>query len=375
MRTDLSTTAPRPHHQDNCPALWNEADTRRLGLAATSGLYGRAQVAEGSRCCFRVTRGTVNAGREADFIGVCREQVGDIARAPGLVVFMAGYRRVGGADQFILATTWETEEDAQRSAGPKDRPLAVDRLEGIATVEHVDHYKVLDPSFRGIVDAPGGVIRFTSGKVARRFRQKMLTWLQNPPRSRAQDIQRLMLGWAVGERDGPDDDSIEVAAVSAWPSPLVIEAVADQGRTSEPLYAEVDQFASDFHVEQYRAISLELPDSMSDIGSRRVVAAQFPTHDAATMAASELASTVIVARDAQISVAPLGAPGTASDVRSFVLVARVAINEYARAERLISDNGGEVILSQPDRGAAPLDAADGMVDAPHSLAPDLSPAS
>lgn len=323
----------------------------------------------------RVIRGTVNAGRENDFAAVCRDQVADLGRSPGLLAFISGYRRVDGFDQFIVASSWESEEQARHALGEVASPIANDLLAGVAEVDKVDVYEVIGPAFRGIVDAPGGVVRFTSGSVATDNRARMLAWLNNPPRDRAKDIQHLMLGWAIGQRAGPKADSIEVVAVSAWPSPLVIEAIADPGRTGAPLYAEIDDFAADFHVEVYRAIGLELPDAMSDLGSRRVLAARFRARDAADAAANALSSAVTRPREAQISVAPLGAPGEATNDGSYVLVARVAINEYAGAERLISDNGGEVILAQRETIVEPEGGgAEAISVAAENLAPGVSPA-
>ena len=106
-----------------------------------------------------------------------------------------------------------------------------------------------------MVDAPGGILRFSTGRVSNSDRDGLLAWLRNPPRDRVQDIQRLMLGWAMGERPAPDGESIEIVAVTAWPSPLVIEAIADPGRPGAPLYSEIEDFATDFHVDQYRGSS------------------------------------------------------------------------------------------------------------------------
>jgi len=324
----------------------------------------------------RVIRGTVSAGRENDLVAVCRQQVADLGRAPGLTAFISGYRRIDGVDRFILASTWASDEQANHAAGSVESPYAAERLAGIATIETVDAYQVIEPAFSGIVDAPGGVVRFTSGRVANANRAGLLSWLHNPKHDRSKDIQQLLLGWAVGERPTPDGRAVEVVAVSAWPSPLVIEAIADPGRAGSPLYAAVDEFASDFHVETYRAIGLELPDEMADIGTRRVIAARFRGREAADAAAKTLSATLARPREAQISVAPLGAPGQAANDGSYVLVARVAINEYSRAERLISDNGGEVILAQRETivgregGGAETIAA-----APPTVAPGLSGAS
>ena len=101
---------------------------------------------------------------------------------------------------------------------------------------------------------------------------------------------------------------IEIVAVTAWPSPLVIEAIADPGRPGSPLYSEIEDFATDFHVDQYRALELDLPDDMADIGSRRVLAARFTTRSSVDAAAVSLRAFVASSLGAQVSVAPLGDP-------------------------------------------------------------------
>jgi len=326
----------------------------------------------------RSIRGTVVAGRETDFVAACRQQVAERGRAQGLVSFFAGYRRIEGLDRFVLAAVWDTEADAVQSAGDAQTPTVVDILDGIAHIESFDVYSTILPPFRGIVDAPGGVVRVTTARVSFDARERMLSWLRNPSRGRTANVQRLMLGWALGERQLPDEDAMEVLAVSAWPSPLVIEAIADPGRKGEPIYTDVDEFASDSHVEQFQAIGLELPDVMSDLGSRRVICARFGTREAADDAAAALTAAVASPGEANISVAPLGAPGTASDVRAFIVVARVAINEYVRAERLIADRDGEVILAQAEERATLEHAAGGGLEpasfAPQTLSPRYSPA-
>ena len=236
----------------------------------------------------RVTRGVVAAGREAEFAAICRRQVSDLGRAPGLAAFLSGYRRIDGTDQYILAATWDSEDAAVQAAGAQDKPKVVERLDGVASVDSFEVYDLIEPAFRGMVDAPGGVVRFSTGRVSIAGRARFLAWLRNPPRDKAQQIQRLMLGWAIGERHAPDGESVEVVAVSAWPSPLVIEAIADPGRQGAPLYAEMDEFAIDFHVDQYRALALDLPDDMADIGSRRVIAARFAARSAAEATAASL---------------------------------------------------------------------------------------
>jgi hypothetical protein len=299
----------------------------------------------------RVIRGVVDAGREADFVAACRQQVADGARAPGLAAFFPGYRRVAGADRFLLASTWDTEEDAVRVAGDVRQSRASEVLAGIASIESIDVYSVLEPAFRGIVDAPGGVIRVTTARVPNERRPQMSDFLNGRSRDRERSVERLVLGWCLAERT-IDDEATEVIAVSAWPSPLVIEAVSEAGRSGAPLTSDVDSFASGARVEQFRAVSLELPDELSDVGSRRLIAARFATRETAEGAAGALGEAFPSARDTEMSVAPLGKPGTAADDRSFVLVARVSSREYASAERLIGDHGGDVILSQTETGLA-----------------------
>ncbi len=298
----------------------------------------------------RITRGTVASGRESDFIAICRQQVVDFGRAPGLVTFLSGYRRIKGADEYLLAATWESEDDASRTVCGGTKPTIVERLAGVASVESFDVYTVIGPPFRGIVDVPGGVVRFSSGLMPNSSRSRMQWWLKNMPRGRTQDIQRLLLGWAVGERPAREADSTEVVAISAWPSQVVIESIAEPGDgPSAPLFSEIEDFISAFRTEQFRALDLDLPDALADIGLRRVVAARFDTRAGADAAAEALNAIVASPDDAQMSVAPLGASSARSSEGSFVLVARIATTDYARAERLIADQGGDVILSRSEK--------------------------
>ena len=318
-------------------------------------------------------RGTVAAGRDGEFVEICRRQVAGYGRASGLNAFIAGYRRVDGHDNFVLVSTWDSQSDAVRVAGDESNPTAANVLAGNATVEGVDVYDVIEPVFTGIVDAPGGVVRLSHARVAASDHARMLAFLRSPPRDRSVHMQRLMLGWAIGQRRVDGTDAFDIVAVTAWPSALVIEAVAESNRLSDPIYPDVDLFATDFRTEQFRAIGLELPDEMADIGSRRVIAARFDAAERAALAAQALRSAVAAPDAANISVAPLGAPGTASDVGSFILVARVAINEYSRAERLIGDHGGDVILSQIERVLSADAAAADEQAARADFAPGLLP--
>ena len=305
----------------------------------------------------RIIQGTVRSGRESDFVALCRRQVADLGRSPGLLTFMAGYRRVTGVDRFILAATWESEAAAVAAAGEHDRPTAADVMSEIADVESVELYDVIPPAFTGIVDAPGGIIRVTRTRVTRDGRVEPLDWLSRQRRRGRDDTQRLLLGWALGQRRASHGDGIDIVAVSAWPSPLVIESIADPGRHGTSLYSALDEVAPAATSEQFRAIGLDLPDELADLGSRRIIAARFETRRGADDAQCELVAALALDSGAQLTVAPLGAPGRDSDAGGFVLVARVALRDYGRAERLIADLGGDVILSQPDVASDPATLA------------------
>src|SRR4051794_809429 len=226
---------------------------------------------ESARMLLRLIRGDVAAGREADFVDVCRRQAIGRARAPGLVSFFAGYQRVDGHDRFVMAAVWDTEADAVNAGGEPNQPAVVEILAGVATVDSFDVYTVVDPAFRGIVDAPGGVVRITTARASAESGDAMFRWLAGQPRGRAGMAQRLLLGWALGRREVVGADEVEIVAVSAWPSPLVIEAVADPGRTGAPIFADIDQFNANVVVEQYQALAFDLPDALSDAASRRVI--------------------------------------------------------------------------------------------------------
>src|SRR4051794_14132636 len=322
----------------------------------------------------RLIRGNVAAGREADFVAMCRQQAIDRARAQGLVSFFTGYQPAAGHDKFVMAAVWESEADAVNAGGDAHQPAIVAIFDGVARVESFDVYDIIEPAFRGVIDAPGGVVRVTTARVSGAGLEHLMHWLVGQPRGRASMTQRLLLGWALGQRPVAGSDEIEVVAVSAWPSPLVIEAIAEPGRTGATLYADMDRFTDNVHVEHYRAVALELPDALSDVGSRRVIAARFDTREAADATAAGLKAAVASPHDANISVAPLGAPGAPPDVRSFIVVARVSISEYARAERLIAQLSGEIILSQPDTTEKVATKSSDESFPALSPAPGLSPA-
>jgi len=322
----------------------------------------------------RLIRGNVAAGREADFVAMCRQQAIDRARAQGLVSFFTGYQPAAGHDKFVMAAVWDSEADAVQAGGDAHQPAIVAIFDGVATVESFDVYDIIEPAFRGVVDAPGGVVRVTTARVSSGGLKELLHWLVAQPRGRASTTQRLLLGWALAQRQLGDSEEIEVVAVTAWPSPLVIEAVAEPGRTGATLYADIDRFTDDVRVEQYRAVALELPDALSDVGSRRVIAARFDSGGAADAAAAGLHAALGSPQEANISVAPLGAPGAPADALSFIVVARVSISEYARAERLIAQLSGEVILSQPDTTEKVATKSSDESFPALSPAPGLSPA-
>jgi hypothetical protein len=270
----------------------------------------------------RVIRGRVATGRESEFLDICRRQVAERGRAPGLVAFFPGYRRVGGTEQFLLAATWQSDDDAVRSAGPAQNPSVVSVLGEVATVDSFEQFEVVGPTFSGLVDAPGGVVRLTSAFIKPGRRDDLYAWLAGRNRTATSQAQRLLLGWAIGERSL--GERRQVISVSVWPSPLVIEALSEPGREGTSLFSAADEFVEETAAEQYQAISLELPHELADIGARRILAARFATREPADQASLALVNSIRSAAEVPISIAPLGAPGTARDVQSWILVARVS---------------------------------------------------
>jgi hypothetical protein len=260
-----------------------------------------------------------------------------------LLGFMAGYQRIDGIDRFVLASTWSTEEDERRVAGAPDRPKSAEVMSGIAEIDSVDHYTLLKPVFEGILDVPGAVLRVTGAKLLPGKREALFAELFS---SRRQMRQEMILAWALGEREV--DGTTEMMAISAWPSPLVIEALAEGGQAGTPLFAAFAEFVVEPTLESYQAIELQLPDSLADLGARRVIAARFDSRSAAELAQAAL-TEVESAAESPSSVAPLGSPGRAAIDGQHVLVARVGMLDAARAERLIADHGGEVILASNER--------------------------
>ena len=292
----------------------------------------------------RVVRGRVLQDKEADFVERCRAQVADGGRAPGLLAFMAGYRRVEGRDQFVLVSTWSSAEDAARTAEEGGKPRAAAVLSGLAEIDSVDRYDLLQPTVEGILDAPGAVLRVTTATIVPGRRDDMFRWLAE--RRRKLGAEQFILLWAIGERSVGGKQ--QVVAVSAWASPLVIEAITDPGRAGKSLFAAADEFVSDTLVEQYNAIELRLPEQLADLGSRRLIAARFASIELAGSARRALSSRVESASETPISLAPLGSPGRAPD-QEHLLVARVSVADYVPAERIIVDHAGEILLASTER--------------------------
>src|SRR5687767_7515825 len=113
----------------------------------------------------RVVRGRVEPGRSSEFIDICRWQVAQGARTPGLLTFMGGYRRVEGIDEFVLASAWESQAAAELATGVDTNLRAAVNLRDVATIDSLDQYDLLPPLFRGILDAPGAVLRVTQARI------------------------------------------------------------------------------------------------------------------------------------------------------------------------------------------------------------------
>jgi hypothetical protein len=256
---------------------------------------------------------------------------------------MAGYQRIGGIDRFVLASSWSSEEDERRVAGAPEEPKSAAVMSGVGFIDTVERYTLLEPVFEGMLDAPGAVLRLTTATLRPGQREPLLAELF----SRRREMRReMILAWALGERER--DGKVELMAISAWPSQLVVEAISEPGRAGTLLFAAFDEFVTDTTLESYQAIELQLPESLADLGTRRVLAARFDSRSAAEDAQAAL-KRIDSAGDSPVSVAPLGSPGRAPIDGQHVLVARVGMLDAARAERLIADHGGEVILASNER--------------------------
>jgi quinol monooxygenase YgiN len=296
----------------------------------------------------RLVRGRVHDGRTSEFVDVCRRQVAEGARSPGLLTFMGGYRRVAGADEFVFVSAWESESSAAEATGGADSPKTATNLKDIASVDSVERYLLRPPIFRGMLDAPGAVLRVTKARVRPGKRDALFEWLEQSEREFK--TTRLLLGWTLGER--LVDGEYEVSAVSAWPSPLVIESIAEPGRADTTLFAAVEEFITDASLVQYQSIELQLPRGLADVGSRRLLAARFDSESAANLAREALTIAAESSNEAGISIARLASDvglALAAGTDRHVLVARTSLSDYPQAERLIADYGGQVILAADEK--------------------------
>ena len=290
-------------------------------------------------------RGRIHEGKHNAFTALCRAQTVAGARSPGLMSFMGGYRRIGRGDDYVLASTWESASAAAPVVTTEDgRPKVETNLREAATVDSIEQYELHPPVFRGILDAPGAVLRVVRATIKDGRRDDLYGWVETNERQLR--TTRLLLGWAMADR--LVDGRHEVIAISAWPSPLMIEAVADPGRTRTALFAAVEEFVTDIHVEQYQSLEVDLPQRFSDVASRRVLVARFLSEAAAHDARDALAEIAMSAQDAGISVARL-ASAAPEDMDSHVVVARVSHADWNVAERLIVDGNGQIIHAADER--------------------------
>ena len=322
-----------------------------LRLEPMSAGILRRQVTKGSYSAviLRVIRGHVLGDRESEFVAICRRQAAGSGRAPGLVGFLPGYRRVEGADRFLLASTWRSEEDMRRTAGETAHPNAVDNLRGVAEIDTVDVYELREPVYEGLLDTPGAVLRVTLATVREGRLEQMLR--EGAVRLRQLVDENLLLAWMVGVREV--GSRLELVAISAWPSPLVIEALNEPGQLMA-MFAASNNLVTDVQIEHFQAIELQLPDEMSDISTRRVVAARFGSLGEAHAARDALLAIITPAADpgeAPVIVAPLGTASRTAEASDQLLVARVEVVEYGRVERLIADHGGQLLLAENERPA------------------------
>lgn len=287
----------------------------------------------------RVVRGRILDGKRPEFMDVCRSQVAGGARSVGLLSFMGGFRRVDEGNDFILASTWESDAAAAPVVGADDaHPNVASNLRDIAVVDHLDRYTVRPPVFRGILDAPGAVIRVVHATIREGRRDDLYRWLYQ--KEREIRGRRMVLGWAMGDR--PTDGRHEVIGITAWPSPLTIEAVAEPGRTGTAIFAAVEEFVTDITLQQYQSLELDLPHRLSNVAGRRVLVARFGSESAANQARDALADTAKSAAESGISVARAASAGL-EEGDSHLIVARVSHAEWLDVERVIVDNDGQII--------------------------------
>lgn len=312
-----------------------------------------------------VLRGRVHDGHEPDVAELARRQVSAGSRTSGLIAFMAGYRRIERAERFVLVSTWESEQAALDIVGADVRHPAL-TAGGAIDIDRVDGYQLMTPAFAGTLDAPGAVIRFSEARIRAGREEALRAWLQ--AKRRELRGQQWLLARAMGERTAADG-SKWLACASGWASPLLIEQFGDSGRApGAALFADLDEFVTDFQAERYQAIELALSDALADGAARRVIAARFRSEDAAQHARSSLAESVASARENSISIARLSGADDGTEPR--ILVARVTLNDYGRAERVIVDLGGQVILAHDERTSdeSPLQGDPPSLHGPQSLA-------
>jgi hypothetical protein len=291
----------------------------------------------------RLFCGRVIAGREDDFIDMLRRGVERESPAPGLLSYMCGYRREEGVDRFLLASAWNSEEELVAAVGkdPLRHPDALDKMAGVIEAEQIEHFELVRPLPAGILDAPGAVIRMSRAVVRPGRLEALLAFLAR--KQREIDAAKLLLGWMIGWRQR--GDRMEWAGVSAWPSPLQFEAIADSGLADSMLFAELDELITDFRLEVYQAIELQLSEKLASWGGRRLIVARFDSPDAAALARQVLTERLGDGAGSDVTVARLAS--RAADAQVFV--ARVQLGDHAAAERLITDHGGE-ILYEADEG-------------------------
>jgi quinol monooxygenase YgiN len=290
----------------------------------------------------RIVRGRVLPGRQEQFAERVRSfTTAEVAGMHGLLAFMAGYRREGPSERFVLVSSWESGHAVADSLGPSPlaKPKSADVLADVALIDEVEHFDLLGPIHRGVLDG-GGVIRITRATIRPGARGRLFAFMAQ--KGREIDASRLLLAFAVGER--AEEGVAHMIGISAWASSMVVDALADPDRVGQSLFVALDDIVDHVTVEAYRSMPLGLPESLRRLGGRRILLARFPTRSDADRAAARVEAAVPTSRDAGVAVAPLA---VAAVGETHVLVARVATIELGRVERLISDLGGEVLEDLP----------------------------
>jgi hypothetical protein len=218
----------------------------------------------------------------------------------------------------------------------------------VARVERVDHYELIPPIDRGVLDAPGAIVRVLDARVRGRQGPAFAQFV----RSKHDELlaTRLMLGFQFGRRIDPSGE--HVTGVSSWSDSLTRAQAADPGWTGGPLFSVLPRFLEEMVVEEYEAIPFDLPQHLHHRGGRRILGARFLDEAGARTAVTAIRDQVRDADEPGLFVDTAGSTGQDGGDPGTLLVVRVMLRSAARVERIIRDTGGDLL---PASGEAPGD--------------------